>query len=64
MNYHYIWDPVNLIYVFMVYAALQVITLAFDPDENIELKYKVLFPVVTTIIIFALLSIEWLVFRR
>ena len=64
MNMHNAWDPINIFYAFMVYVALQVITLAFDQEEKIEVRYKILFPVVTTIIIFALMSIEGIVFRR
>lgn len=59
-----IHDPANILYAFMVYVALQIITCAFDQENKIETKYKILFPVVTTIIIFALMSIEGIVFRR
>lgn len=61
---HYNSDPMNLVYTFMVYIALQVITLILDHNEKIEVRYKIIFPLVTAFIIFMLLSMQCIPLRR
>lgn len=56
---YYTFGPIDMLYLFMVWVALQVLTTAFDQEKKIHWTFKILFPLVTTLIIFILMTITY-----
>ena len=54
----------DLLYLFMAWVALQVLTMAFDMEGKIAKKFKIIFPLATTFMIYLLMRLQYIPLGR